>query len=112
MQLVTLAEAKERLSIDFSTKDNEITGRINAIEGYLFNATGLDLKKLKVEIDKDETLEDVNQIRLSTAYVAKEYVLLKLYLDYYGSHTEIDNLRLTQLMKQLQISSLAVSNAQ
>ncbi len=108
MQLVTLAEAKERLSIDFDAKNSEITGLVNAIEGYLFNATGLDLKVLKDEIVKEETLEEYNQQLSATAYVAKEYVLLKLYLDYYGAHTEIDNLRLTNLMKQLQVSALAV----
>ena len=127
MQLVTLAEAKERLSIDFDTKDGEIKGLVNAIEGYLFNATGLNLKVLRAEIDKaepkteiekplpdDELIEplsdeeEVNEQLLSVAYVAKEYVLLKAYLDYYGAHTEIDNLRLTNLMKQLQVSALGV----
>ena len=111
MQLVTLAEAKERLSIDFDTKDSEITGLVNAIEGYLFNATGLDFKALKAETLKDGTLEEVNKPLLSTAYVAKEYVMLKLYLDYYNAHTELDDLRLTNLMKQLQISALGGSNA-
>lgn len=128
MQLVTLAEAKERLSIDFNDKDGEITGLINAIEGYLFNATGLNLKTLRAEIDKAEpkkevddilpddsdlieTLsdeEEVNEHLLSVAYVAKEYVLLKAYLDYYGAHTELDDKRLTSLIKQLQVSALAV----
>ena len=108
MQLVTLAEAKERLSIDFNDKDGEITGLINAIEGYLINATGLDLKALKDEIVKEETLEEYNQQLLATAYVAKDYILLKAYFDYYGAHTEIDDLRLTNLMKQLQVSALAV----
>lgn len=108
MQLVTLAEAKERLSIDFSDKDGEITGLLNAIEGYLSTATGLDLKTLKAEIVKEETLEPFSEQILATAYVAKEYVLLKVYLDYYGAHTEIDDLRLTMLIKQLQVSALAV----
>lgn len=135
MQLVTLAEAKERLSIDFDTKDGEIKGLITAIEGYLATATGLSLKALKAEIDKaehteeideplpeegedellepivplsDEVEEEVNEQLLSIAYVAKEYVLLKAYLDYYGAHTEIDDLRLINLMKQLQVAALAV----
>lgn len=108
MQLVTLAEAKERLSIDFDTKDSEIMGRINAIEGYLTKATGLDLKALKDEIIKEGMLEEYNEQLLATAYVAKEYVLLKAYLDYYSAHTEIDDLRLTNLMKQLQVSALGV----
>lgn len=135
MQLVTLAEAKERLSIDFDSKDGEIKGLLNAIEGYLINATGFNLKALKAEIDKAELKEDfdgvlpdesedeflepishtamaeeteINQQLLATAYVAKEYVLLKAYLDYYGIHTEIDDLRLTNLMKQLQVSALGV----
>lgn len=131
MQLVTLAEAKERLSIDFNDKDGEITGLINAIEGYLTNATGLNIKTLKAEMDKaepkpgiekplpdeddeliiplsDDTEEETNQQLLATAYVAKEYVLLKVKLDYYGAHTELDDLRLTNLMKQLQVSAFAV----
>lgn len=108
MQLVTLAEAKERLSIDFSTKDGEITGLLNAIEGYLYNATGLDLKALKAEIDKEQTLEEIDQSLLFIAYVAKEYILLKAYLDYYNIHTEIDDLRLTNLIKQLQVSALSI----
>ena len=139
MQLVTLAEAKDRLSYDFNDKDSEIKGLINAIEGYLTIATGLDLKALKAEIDKaepeieaesplpeeseddpfepiepfsEEAEEEINEQLLSIAYVAKEYVLLKAYLDYYGAHTEIDDLRLTNLMKQLQVSALAVNNAQ
>lgn len=87
MQLVTLAEAKERLSIDFNTKDSEITGLVNAIEGYLFNATGLNLKALKAEIDKVGTLEEINEPLLATAYVAKKYVLLRAYLDYYNALT-------------------------
>lgn len=106
MQLVTLLEAKERLSIDFNDKDKEITGLINAVEGYLATATGLDLTKLKDEIIKDETLETVDSLLLSTAYVAKEYILLKTYLDYYMAHTEIDDYRLTLLIKQLQINAL------
>lgn len=108
MQLVTLAEAKERLSIDFSTKDGEIIGLVNAIEGYLFNATGLNLKALKAELTKEEANEEVNESTLSMAYVAKEYVLLRVYLDYYNAHTEIDDLRLTSLIKQLQVSALTV----
>lgn len=108
MQLVTLAEAKERLSIDFNSKDGEITGLINAIEGYLYTATGLKLTALKAEIVKEETLELYNAQLLAAAYEAKEYVLLRAYLDYYGAHTEIDDLRLTALMKQLQVSALAV----
>lgn len=88
---VTLDEAKERLSIDFDTKDDEITSRVEGIEGYLAFGTGLDLANVV-----DEKLVSI----------AKEYVLLKLYLDYYSVHTEIDDLRLTQMMKQLQLGAL------
>lgn len=95
MVLVTLAEAKERLSIDFDTKDSEITGMINAIEGYLFNATGLDFTYSYITDDLDFNRN-----------LAKEYVLLSLYLDYYNAHTEIDDLRLTKIMKQLQVAAL------
>lgn len=109
--LVTLAEAKERLSIDFDTKDSEITGLINAIESYLSFATGLDIMALKTELDKENNPENllmVNQDMLSVAHLAKEYVLLRAYLDYYMAHTEIDDLRLTSIIKQLQVIALAV----
>lgn len=108
MQLVTLAEAKERLSIDFDSKDGEITGLINAIEGYLYTATGLDLTALKAEIVKEETLEPYNQQLLATAYVAKDYILFSVYLDYYHEHNETNNFRQTQYIKQLQINALVV----
>lgn len=109
--IVTLAEAKERLSIDFDIKDSEIEGMVNAIEAYLSFATGLDLKALKAELSKEsdpENLLEVNQDLLDAAHLAKEYVLLKAYLDYYMSHTEIDDMRLTQIIKQLQVVALAV----
>ena len=89
--LVTLDEAKERLSIDFDTKDDEITSRVKSIEGYLSFGTGLTLDDIA-----DEDIKNV----------AKEYVLLKLYLDYYSLHTELDDARLTQMMKQLQAVAL------
>lgn len=108
MQLVTLAEAKERLSIDFDSKDGEITGLINAIEGYLFTATGLDLKALKAEIVKEETLEPYNPLLLAAAHVAKDYVLFSVYLDYYHEHNETNDLRQTRYIKQLQVDALAV----
>ena len=93
MQLITLAEAKERLSIDFDTKDGEVTDRVNAIEGYLYIATGIEFS----------TVLDAHVLN-----VAREYVFLKLYLDYYSAHTEIDDLRLTALIKQLQVYALTV----
>ena len=86
MNIVTLAECKERLSIDFDTKDTDITIMANSIESYLFFATGL----------KDIKIEEVKNL-------AKEYILLKLYLDYYNAHTELDDRRLTAIMKQLQL---------
>lgn len=90
MNIVTLAECKERLSIDFDTKDNEITIMANSIESYLFYGAGIE----NVQID-DKVLS-----------LAKEYVLFKLYLDYYNVHTQINDLRLTAIMKQLQVASL------
>lgn len=92
MNIVTLAECKERLSIDFDTKDNEITIMANSIESYLSFATGLDFEYAYVPTDSDLVYN-----------LAKEYVLLKLYLDYYNAHTEIDDLRLTNMLKQLQV---------
>ena len=93
MKLVTLDEVKEKLSIDFDYKDREITNLTNAAEGYLFLATGIDFSLYQCSEDAMS----------ANAYsVAKEWVLLKSYMDYYNSHTEIDNLRLTNYMKQLQ----------
>lgn len=86
MNIVTLAECKERLSIDFDTKDTDITIMANSIESYLFFATGL----------RSIATEEVKNL-------AKEYILLKLYLDYYNAHTELDDRRLTAIMKQLQL---------
>jgi hypothetical protein len=89
MNIVTLADCKERLSIDFDTKDNEITLMANSIESYLFFATGLE------NITTERTLN-----------LAKEYILFKLYLDYYNAHTELDDRRLTAILKQLQVVAL------
>ena len=89
MNIVTLAECKERLSVDFDTKDTDITIMANSIEGYLFFATGLKT------IVTEETLN-----------LAKEYILLKLYLDYYNAHTELDDRRLTAMIKQLQLAGI------
>ena len=90
MDIVTLAECKERLSVDFDTKDNEITIMANSIESYLFFGAG---------ITKDN-LDD------KSLALAKEYILLNLYLDYYNVHTDIDDKRLTAIMKQLQVVAM------
>lgn len=92
--LVTLEEAKNRLSIDFDYKDKEIESRITSIEGYLKFATGIQDFEL---VENEDFLN-----------VAKDYILLKLFLDYYLAYTEIDNNRLTALMKQLQVMALVV----
>ena len=89
MNIVTLAECKERLSIDFDTKDKEIEIMANSIESYLFFATGLE------NISNERTLN-----------LAKEYILFKLYLDYYNAHTQLDDMRLTAILKQLQVVAL------
>lgn len=92
MELVTLAEAKERLSIDFDYKDGEIENLVNSIEGYLSIGTGLKLK----ELEKDSDVWSV----------ARAYVMLRLYLDYYGAHTEIDDKRLGYIINQLKVAAL------
>jgi hypothetical protein len=89
MNIVTLAECKERLSIDFDTKDKEIEIMANSIESYLFFATGLE----NITIER-------------TLNLAKEYILFKLYLDFYNAHTELDDRRLTAILKQLQVVAL------
>ena len=95
MNIVTLAECKERLSIDFDTKDNEITIMANSIESYLFFATGL---KIEYEIVLDGMDNTLN--------LAKEYVLFKLYLDYYNAQTELDDRRLQSMLNQLKVVAL------
>lgn len=87
MNLVTLAECKERLHIDFSDSDGDITIMANSIESSLYYATGL-----------SQPITDTTTLAL-----AKEYILLKLYLDYYEKHTELDERRLTYIIKQLQL---------
>lgn len=88
MNIVTLAECKDRLHIDFNDSDSDIEIMANSIESSLYFATGIDFN-----VTIDDKVKDL----------AKEYVLLKLYLDYYEKHTEIDNRRLTYIMKQLQL---------
>ena len=91
MKIVTLEEAKETLSIDFNEKDNEIAGLVNSAESYLSIGTGLNFDYLSIPQDDP------------VMCLAKGYVLLKVYLDYYDLHSEIQDLRLTQMMKHLQI---------
>ena len=91
--LVTLDEAKKRLSYEYEDKDGEIQAMVEAIESYLFFATGVDWS----ESDNEKAKA-----------LAKEYILLKLHLDYYSAHTEIDDLRLTNAIKQLQVIGAAV----
>lgn len=113
MKLITLAEAKDRLSLDFDYKDNEIESRVDSIEGYLSIATGLDLARLRAELDKNNS-NDVdllpddppNENLLDVAADAREYVLLRLYLDYYAVHTEIDDRRLNFIINQLKVAAL------
>lgn len=89
MNIVTLAECKDRLHIDFNESDSDITVMANSIESSLYFATGINFS--------DATLDT------KVSDLAKEYVLLKLYLDYYEKHTEIDDNRLTYIIKQLQV---------
>ena len=89
-EIVSLAEAKIRLSIDFNDRDNEIKSRIQGIIGYLTNATGFDP-------DNYGNLDDIIQGLL------KEYILSALYYDYYDAHNELNDKRLTAIIKQLQV---------
>ena len=89
--LVSIAEAKKRLSIDFNNQDEELQSRIDSVMSYITYATGIkacDFASLDTEIQK----------------LAKEYVLSALYYDYYDQRTELNNARLTAIMKQLQIA--------
>lgn len=88
-RIATLAEGRTRLSIDFSDRDDEIQSRMNAIIGYLVFATGI--KEAEYENLDDEIKA-----------LAKEYVLSCLFYDYYDLHTELNDRRLTAIIKQLQ----------
>lgn len=91
MNLVTLEDTKNRLSVDFSTKDDEIQALINSAEGYLYLGSGLTAD----DFEGEEVNEKVKAL-------AQEYVYLRVYLDYYMAHDEINDSRLTAIMKQLQ----------
>lgn len=88
--LVSLEEAKDRLAIDFDTKDGEIEARIESIMAYIEYATGI--KK-----------EDFASLSNSVQELAKDYVLKTLYFDYYDLHSELNDRRLTMIIKQLQL---------
>jgi hypothetical protein len=105
MNLVTLSECKERLSIDFDTKDNEISIMANSIESKLFIGAGINSKRLAEQYKDKELIlnESQKEIIENTYNTSKEYVLFKLYLDYYNAHTELDDRRLTSMMKDLQV---------
>lgn len=89
-KLVSLSEAKERLSIDFDDQNDEIESRISSIMAYIENATGISEK-------------DFGNLENSVQNLAKDYVLKSLYYDYYDQHTELNDRRLTMIMKQLQL---------
>lgn len=92
--LANLTEAKDRLSLDNSDKDSDIENMLSSIESYLYIATGVTAETWA----SDETGKAL----------AKEYVLFSLYLDYYEKHTELNNLRQTSLMKQLQAHAMVI----
>lgn len=102
MNLVNLEEAKLYISYDSDVMDSEIKRQVNAIEGYLFNATGIDWGK----IDED-SLETSDTAKASKA-VAKDYVLFRLRCDYYNDHTEMNDKRLSFLINQLKVAALMV----
>ena len=107
MNIVTLAECKERLSIDFDTKDNEITIMANSIESKLFIGAGINSKQLAKQYSEKELLNETQKELIENAYnTSKEYILFKLYLDYYNAHTELDDRRLTSMMKDLQVMAV------
>lgn len=93
--LVSVAEAKRRLSIDFDNQDDELQSRIDSIIADLTFGTGIkasEFASLDAEIQN----------------LAKEYVLRSLYYDYYDLHSELNDSRLTRIMKQLQFIATAL----
>lgn len=89
-KLVSLNEAKEKLGIDFDNKDDEIRSMISSVMAYIENATGIKEK-------------DFGNLENSVQDLAKDYVLKSLYYDYYDQHSELNDKRLTMIMKQLQL---------
>lgn len=88
MQLVTLDEAKKRLSYESDEMDSDITLMVDSIESYLFFATGVDFANTKNDRAKG---------------LAKDYVLTALYVQYYNVKDDIlSQARLTAMVKQLQ----------
>ncbi len=88
MQLVTLDEAKKRLSYESDEMDSDITLMVESIESYLFFATGVDFSTTTNERAKK---------------LAKEYVLTSLYVQYYNVKDDtLSQSRLTAMAKQLQ----------
>lgn len=95
-ELVTVNETMTRLGLDLGNTDieNDVRGRVAAIKGYLAYATGI--KECEYEFMDSETQA-----------LAKEYILMQLYYDYYPQDfTEIAKLRLTAMIKQLQLIAL------
>lgn len=93
--LVSVADAKKRLSIDFDNQDEELQSRIDSIIADLTFGTGIkasEFASLDAEIQN----------------LAKEYVLKCLYYDYYDLHNELNDSRLTRIMKQLQVIATAL----
>ena len=88
MQLVTLDEAKKRLSYESDEMDSDITLMVESIESYLFFATGVDFSASTNDRAKK---------------LAKEYVLTSLYVQYYNVKDDtLSQARLTAMIKQLQ----------
>lgn len=89
-EIVSLADAKIRLSIDFDDRDSEIKSRIQGIQTYLAYATG-------IQAENYGNLDSIVQ------GLIKEYILSALYYDYYDAHNELNDKRLTSIIKQLQV---------
>ena len=90
MKLITLEEAKLYISYDSDVMDNEIERQVNAIEGYLFNGTGVDWSEVDDEASKA---------------VAKDYVLVRLRCDYYNEYNEMNIWRLQSMINQLKVAA-------
>ena len=88
--LVSLAEAKDRLAIDFTNKDTEIQERIDAAVTDLTLGTGIEER-------------DFASLDASLQALGKEYVLKSIYYDYYDLHSVLNDARLTRIIKQLQV---------
>lgn len=97
MNIVTLAECKTRLSIDFNTNDSDITIMADGIESDLLLSIGLTHTSISAGSP--------------FANLCKTYILTRLYIEYYNDTNELNDLKLTRIMNKLQVEALRLGGS-